>query len=151
MTRPRPGPPRRTRGSAPVPVPAALAMTARLAAAILAVGLGVYLRPQTKNWVAPRLRTLGPRTVAGGHVRLHYQENTGIAFGRLRGDGRQAGIIAYSVVMSLALGGLLVHRLLRRRRPGLLLPAGLAALLAGTLGNLHDRLERGYVIDFIDF
>ena len=24
-------------------------------------------------------------------------------------------------------------------------------LLAGTLGNVHDRLERGYVIDFIDF
>lgn len=129
----------------------ALAMTGRLAAALAAVALLVLIDVRTKSWAASDLRARGPRTVAGGHLRLMYSENTGIVFGRLRDSGRQPLIIAYSAVVSLGLLGVLVHRLVRQRPPGFLIPAGLVALLAGTLGNVHDRLERGHVIDFIDF
>jgi signal peptidase II len=125
-------------------------MMGRLAAALAAVTLLVLIDVRTKSWAAAELRTRGPRTVAGGHVRLHYSENTGIAFGRLRDGSRQSAIIAYSAVMALALLGALVYRFWRKRPAGFLIPAGCSALLAGTLGNLHDRLERGYVIDFID-
>jgi signal peptidase II len=127
-----------------------LAMLGRLAAALAAVALLVLIDVRTKDWAANDLRPRGPRTVAGGHLRLQYSQNTGIAFGRLRDSARQPLIIAYSAVMSLALLGALVHRLARKRPPGFLLPAGISALLAGTLGNVRDRLERGYVIDFID-
>jgi signal peptidase II len=127
-----------------------VSMMGRLAAALAAVTLLVLIDVRTKTWAAAELRTRGPRTVAGGHVRLHYSENTGIAFGRLRDSARQSAIIAYSAVMSLALLGALVYRFWRKRPAGFLIPAGCSALLAGTLGNLHDRLERGYVIDFID-
>jgi signal peptidase II len=125
-------------------------MMGRLAAALAAVTLLVLIDVRTKSWAAGELRSRGPRTVAGGHLRLHYTENTGIAFGRLRDGSRQSAIIAYSAAMSLALLGALVYRFWRRRPSGFLVPAGCTALLAGTLGNLHDRLERGYVIDFID-
>jgi signal peptidase II len=125
-------------------------MMGRVAVALAAVALLVLIDVRTKSWAAAELRSRGPRTVAGGHLRLQYSENTGIAFGRLRDGARQSAIIAYSAVMSLALMVALVYRLLRKRAPGFLIPAGCAALLAGTLGNLHDRLERGYVIDFID-
>jgi signal peptidase II len=125
-------------------------MMGRVAVALAAVALLVLIDVRTKSWAAAELRSRGPRTVAGGHLRLQYSENTGIAFGRLRDGARQSAIIAYSAVMSLALIVALVYRLLRKRAPGFLIPAGCAALLAGTLGNLHDRLERGYVIDFID-
>jgi signal peptidase II len=125
-------------------------MMGRLAAALAAVALLVLIDVRTKSWAANDLRPRGPRTVAAGHLHLQYSENTGIAFGRLRDGARQSAIIAYSAVMSLALIVALVYRLLRKRAPGFLLPAGCVALLAGTLGNLHDRLERGYVIDFID-
>jgi len=125
-------------------------MMGRLAAALAAVTLLVLIDVRTKTWAATELRSRGPRTVAGGHVRLHYSENTGIAFGHLRDSGRQSAIIAYSAVMAVALLGVLVYRFWRKRPAGFLIPAGCSALLAGTLGNLHDRLERGYVIDFID-
>ena len=126
-------------------------MMGRVAAALVAVGLLVFIDIRTKSWAGSELRTRGPRTVAAGHLRLQYSENTGIAFGRLRDGTRQSAIIAYSAVMALALFGALCYRLMRKRPAGFLIPAGCAALLAGTLGNLHDRLERGYVIDFIDF
>jgi signal peptidase II len=127
------------------------AMIGRLAAALVAVALLVLIDVRSKVWAANDLKPRGPRTVAGGLLRLHYVENTGIAFGRLRDSARQSVIIAYSAVISLALLGALVYRLARKRPPGFAIPAGIAALLAGTLGNVHDRMERGYVIDFIDF
>jgi signal peptidase II len=126
-------------------------MMGRLAAALAAVTLLVLIDVRTKSWAAAELRSRGPRTVAGGHLRLHYTENTGVAFGRLRDGSRQSAIIAYSAVMAIGLLGVLVYRFWRKRSSGFLIPAGCSALLAGTLGNLHDRLERGYVIDFIDF
>lgn len=124
-------------------------VVARVAAALVAVGLLLYVDMRTKSWAASELRSRGPRTVAAGHVRLHYRENTGVAFGYLR-DGRQSLILAYSAVSALVLLGVLVYRLVRRRPTGFLISGGCAALLAGTLGNLHDRLVRGFVVDFID-
>jgi signal peptidase II len=124
-------------------------VVARVAAALVAVGLLLYIDMETKNWAASELRSRGPRTVAGGHVRLHYQENTGIAFGHLR-HGRQSAILAYSVASAVVLLAILLYRLVRRRPTGFLISGGCAALLAGTLGNLHDRLVRGFVVDFID-
>jgi signal peptidase II len=120
----------------------------RLAAALLTLALLLMVDGTSKRWAATELRARGPRTIAGGHIRLRYHENPGFAFG-LGGGRRPAALTVTSAAMAAALLGLLVHRLLRPR--GLLLTAGLLALLAGTLGNLRDRLERGQVVDFIDY
>jgi signal peptidase II len=127
-----------------------LSAAARLAAALLTLALLLVVDGASKSWAGSALRARGPRTVAAGHIRLRYHENPGFAFGLMRGERRPAGLVAYSAVISAGLLGLLLERLLRPRRKGLLLTSGLIALLAGTLGNLRDRLERGYVVDFID-
>jgi signal peptidase II len=117
----------------------------RLAAAVLTVALLLFIDGASKSWAASELRARGPRTIAGGLVRLRYHQNPGFAF---FGGRRPGGLIVYSSVVAVGLLALLVHRV--RRPGGWLVTAGLVALLAGVLGNLRDRLERGYVVDFIE-
>lgn len=120
---------------------------ARLTAALLTVALLLFLDGASKSWAASTLRARGPRTVAAGLVRLRYHENPGFAFGLGR---RPRGLIGYSVAVATALLGLLLYGVLRPRPRGFLVTAGLVAMLAGILGNLRDRVERGYVVDLID-
>jgi signal peptidase II len=119
----------------------------RLAAALITLACLLFVDGASKGWAATELRARGPRTVAAGQVRLRYHENPGFAFGL--GGRRPAALTAYSVAMAAVLLALLVRHLLRRG--GFLVGAGLVGLLAGTVGNLRDRLLRGHVVDFIDW
>jgi signal peptidase II len=123
----------------------------RLGGALALVALLVAADVATKRWAAHELAPRGPRP--GRVLSLEYRENTGIAFGLLRdlpARVRRPLLVGYACAVAAVLGGLLVLRLVLRRRRGWLLPSGLVALLAGTLGNLHDRLTRGAVVDFLD-
>jgi len=77
-------------------------------------------------------------------LRLHYVENTGAAFSFL-----QNAAWPLSVVTGLLLVGCLVLLLTKRIRSRVLYYA-LAAVTAGGLGNLMDRVLRGYVVDYIE-
>lgn len=126
----------------------------RLLVAAAAVGALVALDLRTKAWAHRELRDRRPRLVADGHVTLRYQENPGIVFGLFRdtpAHSRRPFILAYSAASALVLLLLLVRRLLRPAGQGMVLSLGLVALLGGTLGNLVDRLQRGAVVDFIDY
>jgi signal peptidase II len=116
---------------------------ARLFAACLGVALLVFVDLRTKSWAVAELRPRGPRTV--GVVRLHYQQNSGGVFRR---GPRPTLMMLSDAAMALVLLGLLLYQSLRGR--GRLLAAGLVSLLGGMLGNLRDRLEHGYVIDFVE-
>ena len=122
---------------------------ARVGLAIAVVGLLLALDLSTKHWAASELRARGPRTVAAGLIRLHYQENPGVTVGILREGAPYSSIVTYAGLICAAFAGLLGYRLWRSDRP--LLMGGLAALVGGSLGNLHDRLEHGFVVDFIDY
>lgn len=78
-------------------------------------------------------------------VRVH---NTGVAFGRFNG-ATHANLI-FGFIAAAALAAIVV--LWRRGAfPGLVSKTAATLLVSGIIGNLTDRLFRGYVVDFLDF
>jgi len=76
-------------------------------------------------------------------LRITPVQNTGVAFGLLRGYGSALAAIA-------ALGAVLVFLFSRKGARSPLTGAALGLLIGGAAGNLLDRIVRGYVFDFID-
>lgn len=98
----------------------------------------------TKELAAGYLKGAAAISIVDGFFDFVYVENRGCAWGLLQGQ-----------VWPLALVGVVALALLvwRRRTFFGVSRLGIVAeplLYAGILGNLIDRLFRGYVIDFID-
>lgn len=79
-------------------------------------------------------------------VRAH---NTGAAFSFLSAaSGWQRWLFT---LIAFVVSALLIVWLRKIPSGARLLPAGLALILGGAIGNLVDRLRLGHVIDFLDF
>jgi len=76
---------------------------------------------------------------------LTYLENTGAAWGILRGNN----VILIGVSVALLAGLLYLRRVWPREN--LWSHYGLALVAGGALGNLYDRIALGCVVDFLDF
>ncbi len=79
--------------------------------------------------------------IIGDFFKLNYTENKGIAF----------GIESDTIVIPTMLNILIFVAIIiciKKYNPKILIP--LFFILAGGIGNLIDRLFRGFVIDFID-
>jgi signal peptidase II len=74
--------------------------------------------------------------------------NTGAAFSFLAAGGGWQTLFfaAIAIVASVVIGFLIV-----KNQNKSLFCTGLALILGGALGNLHDRLVYGKVVDFLDF
>lgn len=110
--------------------------------------LGLAGCDQVSKAVASRTLAEGPKSLISGVLTLRYAENPGVAFSALR-DIRPA--VRRPLVMGLQLAALLLLVVFVWRRPpntwmGRL---GMAAVIAGALGNIVDRVVRGSVVDFI--
>lgn len=77
---------------------------------------------------------------------LTYVQNRGASFGMLAG-GLASRIVLSSI--SIAIAAVMVVWLGRLKRR--FAAAGAALIIGGAIGNLHDRLRYGYVVDFLDF
>lgn len=81
-----------------------------------------------------------------GHwITVTHVVNPGAAFGLFPDQGSLFAVIAVVVVVAI----LVYYRYLPTHKWLVRLSLGLQ--LGGALGNLADRLQHGYVIDFIDF
>ncbi len=99
----------------------------------------------TKIWTQTRLREIGTIPLIEDVFHLTYVENRGAAFGILQ-DKR-----AFFVLITLAFVAAVVYVILRYKNRPLVLNYGLTFMVAGALGNMIDRIWRGYVVDMFDF
>ena len=84
-----------------------------------------------------------PMQVLGDLLRVVHGQNSGMLFGLLP---QSAPIFA---VVSLAVTGLIVVYHAKAGR-GIVTTIALGLLLGGAIGNLIDRVNHGYVVDWID-
>jgi signal peptidase II len=110
-----------------------------LSAVVIALDLA------TKAWVSSAF-TLGESLRITPFFNLVLAHNTGAAFSFLADAGgwQRWFFTAVAVAISVAL-----VVMLRRHADNPLLECALALVLGGALGNLHDRVTLGHVVDFV--
>ncbi len=98
----------------------------------------------TKWWISTTLDPGVPNNLIGNVIRLTRVHNDGGAFGIFPGGG--IIFLVVSGVVSLILFLILLTMQIDSR----LIRTGMAFVLAGALGNLVDRIQWGYVLDFFE-
>ena len=86
-----------------------------------------------------------PIDVIKNMIQLNYVENYGIAFGMARGS-RSIFIIASIIIIGIIIKFLFTQSRSLNRTKKILI----AVIISGGIGNLIDRIFRGFVIDYID-
>ncbi len=119
------------------------------AAELWVVGVIVILDQVTKALVRSAFELHEGSSVIPGFFDLTRVHNTGAAFGMMNGVEFPFKSAILALVAAAALIGLAVY--------GAMLPAdqrvarfGLALIVGGAAGNLIDRVQYGYVLDFVD-
>ena len=91
---------------------------------------------------------VGQSIIINPYLSWTYLQNTGAAFSILAGGGevQKAFLLSVSVLVSVIIF-LWIHKTSEYQRQKLF---GQFLLLSGAVGNLIDRAQYGYVVDFID-
>ena len=104
----------------------------------------------TKTWVASHIAIGGAIPVFPGLLRITHWLNEGAAFS-LFADSASPNTVRWGLIAFSALAATAVLIAMVRLGDRLTLTSGaLALVLGGALGNLHDRIAYGSVVDFIE-
>lgn len=107
----------------------------------------VFFDRITKNWMVANLKGKDPIVLIDGVFELQYLENRGAAFGMLQ-NARVFFVLAACILFFILL--FVLHRVPNEKK---YLPWHMFCVLlgAGGLGNLIDRLQQAFVVDFFYF
>ena len=114
---------------------------------ILAVVALILLDQGTKLWALASLKPIQRITLVKGFMDLEFVENTGVAMGML--DGQRWLILITTVAITVGL--IWFYRTMPKKKEYFPLRVSLVLVLSGAIGNIIDRLFRGYVVDFFEF
>ncbi len=104
----------------------------------------------TKTWVASHITIGGAIPVVPGVLRITHWLNEGAAFS-LFADTTSPRTVRVALIVFTCVAALAVLiALVRLGNRVTLTTVALALILGGALGNVHDRIEYGSVIDFIE-
>lgn len=121
--------------------------SARMALWLALAALVVVLDQITKQWILTHYQ-LGDATPITGFFNIVRAHNTGAAFSFLAGA---SGWQRWFFVALAAAASVFIVWLLRSHPGQRLFAFSLSMVLGGAVGNVVDRLQHGYVVDFLDF
>lgn len=113
-------------------------------------GLVLCLDQLTKHWVISRFSLNVSHSIVPALFSLVHTHNNGFAFGLLQKappslqDVFFIGVPVFALVLILLI-------FIKLQDDQVLTSVALTTILAGAVGNLIDRLQYGYVVDFLDF
>lgn len=104
----------------------------------------VALDQLIKLLVIDYLKPIGSLPLIDGFIQLNYAENTGAAFGSFSG---YTNLLSIFTLILIIVGTLAL--MLKKIKFGVEYVC-VALIIAGGLGNLIDRVFRGFVVDYIE-
>lgn len=111
----------------------------------------------TKLWAKSSFVPGGPEMAVGLGFSFTYVRNPGAAFGLFRdlsvplGSTTLDGTLLLGLVSAAVATGITVYLARNGRELPRVVTVALTLILGGAIGNMIDRLWRGYVVDFIHF
>jgi signal peptidase II len=104
----------------------------------------------TKNWIAAHIPLGGAIPIIPRVLRITHWTNEGAAFSMFA-DSTSPNIVRWGLVVFTLVAALAVFiALVRLGNRITLATVALALILGGALGNVHDRIVYGSVVDFIE-
>lgn len=118
---------------------------------LLLISVAVFTADRmTKTWIAAHILLGSHRTLIPGVLYLSHWTNEGAAFSLFADSSSphtvRWGLVAFTLLCALAV----LIAMVRLGSRFTLITIGLALIFGGALGNVHDRIEYGSVIDFIE-
>ena len=120
-------------------------------ALFIGLALIVALIDQVSKWLA--LSHVAPHqilSVIPGFFHIVLVKNRGMAFGILN-QTKPGFASIFLLATTIAAIGVIIFFFFWAKRNHRWLTSGLSLILGGAMGNLIDRIQLGYVIDFLDF
>jgi signal peptidase II len=94
--------------------------------------------------IVKHLAPIGTFTLAKGFMQLRYVENTGAIFGSI-----PSKTLILSIMTAIIIAVSLFFILSKKIKPGFIYVC-LVLVISGGIGNLIDRIFRGFVVDYIE-
>ena len=110
------------------------------------VAVSVILDRVSKYIVVRDLKPIGEKPFIDGFIGFNYTENTGAAFGMMKGMRWVFIVISTAAIILIA-----VWLVKKRKEIPALLGISLSMVIGGGIGNQIDRIISGFVVDFIEF
>ena len=99
----------------------------------------------TKIWVVSGMDVSQSIPVIRNVLHMTYVQNRGMAFGLFE-NNRMLFMIPTVILI-----GAVILAIVKLGRKNKLLDTSLGLILGGGIGNMIDRVARGFVVDFVDF
>ncbi len=97
-----------------------------------------------KLLVIEHLEPIGSLPIIDGFIQLKYAENTGAAFGSFSGKTSLLSVFTFAIII---VG--VVYLLTQKRKLDFEYVC-ITLIISGGIGNLIDRVFRGFVVDYIE-